>query len=156
MHDLYSEKDLQDLGGQIRRRFLVVGILAALCLAVVVWSFIRRIEWLSVAGTILCGFIAVFGVDLFCLPLIRYRALVNSALHGRKHTETFEFSETEPDLSRVDGISCRSILVLGEADKHGVREQRFYWDAEHPVPGFLPGQSLTLTYTGRFVIAYEA
>ena len=124
MQTLYSEKDLQDLGGQLRRRFLVVGLAAALFLAVAVWSFIRRIEWLSVAGTILCGFVLVFGIDLFCLPLIRYRSLVASALRGRKHTETFEYGETEPDLSRVDGISCRSILVLGEADKHGTRAHK--------------------------------
>ncbi len=156
MQTLYSKQDLQDLGGQLRRRFILIGVLAALCLAVVVWSFVRRIEWLSIAATALCGAIAIFGIDMFCLPLIRYRRLLVSALRGRTHTETFEFSAAEPDLSLVDGISCRSIVVLGLADKHGTREQRFYWDAARPLPDFTPGRPLELTYTGRFVIAYQA
>lgn len=154
MHSLFSEKDFQDLSGRIRRRFIVIGVLMALCLAVAVWSFTRRIEWVTVAAVVLCGAVAIFGIDLFCLPLIRYRRLVSSALTGRTHTETFEYSGAEPDLSMVDGISCRSIIVLGSADKHGSREQRFYWDAEHPLPAFREGSPLTLTYTGRFVIAY--
>ena len=154
MHRLFSEKDLQDLNSRIRRRFIVIGLLMALCLAATVWSFTQRIEWLSVVTVVLCGSIAIFGIDMFCLPLIRYRRLVSSALSGRTHTETFEYNGTESDLSLVDGISCRSIFVLGDADKHGTREQRLYWDAEHPLPAFQEGQPLTLTYTGRFVIAY--
>ena len=156
MQSLFSEKDLQDLNGRIRRRFLVIGALMALCLAAAVFAFIRRIEWLTIVAVVLCGAVAIFGIDLFCLPLIRYRRLVSSALTGRTHTETFEYSGTESALSMVDGVSCRSLIVLGDADKHGSREQCFYWDAEHPVPAFQAGQPLTLTYTGRFVVAYGA
>lgn len=154
MQSLFSEKDLQDLNSRIRRRFIVIGAVMALFLAAAVWSFLRRIEWLTVASVVLCGAAAIFGIDLFCLPLIRYRRLVSSALTGRTHTETFEYGGTESELSMVDGISCRSIIVLGSADKHGSREQRFYWDAEHPLPAFEAGRPLTLTYTGRFVVAY--
>lgn len=154
MQSLYSESTLDTLNGQIRRRFLLVGVIAAVLLGLGVWLFVMRNRWVSAALFFACGAVLVFGIDHCCMPLIRYRRLVTSALHGRTHNEDFVFSRTESDLSLVDGVSCRGIIVLGNADKHGSREQRFYWDAEFPVPAFQEGQSLSLTYTGRFIIAY--
>ena len=55
----------------------------------------------------------------------------------------------------VDGVSYRSLVFLGDPDKHGTRERMFYWDSELPLPDFRPGQAVTIRYTGKMIIAYE-
>ena len=155
MQELYSEKDLQRLSSQLKKRYLLLGGLLAVLLAAFVVSMIVRIEWLSIALFILAGAAAVFAIELFCLPLHRYRKLIQSALTGRTHTETLEYKETEAETSLVDGVLCRGLIFLGNPDKHGTREQRFYWDKEIPLPAFTPGESVTLKYTGRNIIGYE-
>ena len=155
MQELYSEKDLQQLSGRLKKRYLVLGLILAVLLAAFIVSMIIRVEWLSIVLLILfCG-TTVFVIEMFCLPLHRYKKLITSALTGRTHTETLEYSEAEADTSVVDGVLCRGLIFLGNPDKHGTREQRFYWDEELPLPAFTPGDQVTLKYTGRNIIGYE-
>lgn len=155
MVELYSEDHIRETGEQLRRRYLVLGIAAALLLAVFIWSMVVRIEWLSMVSLFVCGAMAVFVIDMLCLPLHRYRRLLTAALTGRTHTGTLEFKEQESGVSMVDGVSCIGLLFLGEPDKHGTREQRFYWDTELPPPPFRPGDQVTLKYTGKNIIGYQ-
>ena len=155
MQDLYSEKDLQKLSGQLKKRYILMGCIIAVCLAVFVFSMIIRAEWLSVVSFILLFAVAVFVTDMFCMPLRRYMKLITSALTGRTHTEVMEYEKTEADSSVVDGVPCIGMIFLGTPDKHGSREQRFYWDQELPVPGFTPGEQINLKYTGRNIIGYQ-
>ena len=155
MHDLYSEKDLQQISGQLKKRYILLCCVLAVILAVFIVSLICRIEWLSVVAFILLFSVAVFVLEMFCLPLHRYKKLILSALTGRTHIETLEYQKTEDDTSVVDGVACRGLIFLGEPDKHGTREQRFYWDKELPLPAFTAGDLVTLKYTGRTVIGYE-
>ena len=155
MQDLYSEKDIQQLSGQLKKRYLLLGCALAVFLALFVFSMIIRMEWLSVISCFLFFAVAVFVIELFCLPLHRYRKLLVSALTGRTHTETVEFERVEEETSLVEGVACRGLLFLGAPDKHGTREQRYYWDAELPLPGFKAGDQVTLKYTGRNIIGYQ-
>ena len=155
MNDLYSEKDYQQISAQLKKRYILLGVVLAVFLAVFVFSMTVRMEWLSVVSAILLFSAAVFVIDLFCLPLHRYKKLIASALTGRTHIETLEYKETEAETSVVDGVLCHGLIFLGQPDKHGTREQRFYWDAEHPLPAFSAGDQITLKYTGRNIIGYQ-
>ena len=155
MQDLYSEKDCQQIAAQLKKRYLLLGCALAVILALIIVSVIIRVEWLTIVLVFLFFALAVFVIELFCLPLHRYRKLLVSALTGRTHTETLEFEQFEPETSVVDGVACRSLIFLGQADKHGTREQRFYWDEEIPLPAFNPGDQVTLKYTGRTIIGYQ-
>lgn len=156
MQDLYSEKDYAEISSQLKKRYLILGIVCAVFLALFIFAMIKRIEWLAMVSLILCFSTAVFVIDLLCLPLIRYRRLIAAALTGRTHTEAYEFEQLEEEISVVDGVRCRGMIFLGAPDKHGTREQRFYWDLERPLPAFQPGQQVTLKYTGRNIIGYQA
>ena len=112
MQELYSEKDIEQVSSQLKKRYLLMGCCMAVLLALFIWS-------------------------------------------GRNHTETMEFKEAESEIFVVEGVPCRSLIFLGAPDKHGTREQRFYWDRELPVPPFTPGEQVTLKYTGRTIIGYE-
>ena len=155
MQDLYSDKDYAEISSQLKKRYLLLGIVCAVLLAVFIIAMITRIEWLAIVSLVLFFGSMVFVIDLFCLPLSRYRKLITAALAGRTHTETCEFSQLEDEISMVDGVRCRGMIFLGEPDKHGSREQRFYWDMERPLPDFQPGQQVTLKYTGRNIIGFE-
>ena len=156
MTDLYSDKDLQQISAQVKKRYAVLGVILAVILGLFIYSLIIRKEWMSIVLFALIGFIAVFVIDLFCLPLQRYKKLVLSALSGRTHTESLVYDHAESEPSLVDGVPCLGLIFLGEPDKHGTREQRFYWDEEIPLPAFNPGDQVTLKYTGRTIIGYQA
>ena len=155
MQELYTKKDIELISGQLKKRYWLLGCTMVVLLALFAWSMVIRAEWLSVATLALCMALAVFVIELFCLPLHRYKKLMVSAFAGRTHTETMEYKELEPEISVVDGVSCRSLIFLGSPDKHGTREQRFYWDEEIPLPDFRTGESVTLKYTGRNIIGYR-
>ena len=155
MKELYTNKDLENISSQLKKRYLALGCVLAVILAVFIFSMTIRLEWLSIVSFILFCAAAIFVVEMFCVPLHRYKKLVISALGGRTHTETLEYEKTEEDPSLVDGIPCLGMIFLGEPDKHGAREQRFYWDRELPVPAFNPGDRITIKYTGRNIIGYQ-
>ena len=155
MRDLYSEKDLQQILAQLKKRYTVLFVVLAVLLGLFIYSMIIRVEWMSVILFALCGIIAVFVIDLFCIPLHRYKKLLVSALSGRTHTDSLIYDHQESESSLVDGVHCLGLIFLGEPDKHGTREQRFYWDQEIPLPAFQPGSQVTLKYTGKNIIGYE-
>ena len=154
MQELYSEKDIEQISSQLKKRYILLGFILSVILAGFVVSLVIRVEWLSVVVFILFLAVAVFWIEMFCLPLHRYKKLIVSALHGRTHTETLEYEKAEDDTSVVDGVLCRGLLFLGSPDKHGTREQRFYWDEQIPLPAFSAGDQVTLRYTGRTIIGY--
>ena len=153
MKELYSAEMLASLNGKLKKRWILVGIISALLLAGFVWSVVIRVEWLSIVLLALLGIFLIFFIEMFCRPLLDYRKLVVSALSGRSHDRVMEYVRTDPDLSRVDGVSCISLIFLGDADKHGSREQLLYWDEEIPLPALQEGQSYTVRFTGRNIIA---
>ena len=153
MKDLYTAEMLESLNGRLKKRWILVGIVSALLLAGFVWSAAVRVEWLSVVFVVLIGAFLVFYIEMFCRPLLDYRKLMVSALSGRSHDRDMEYVRTEPDSSSVDGVSCRSLIFLGDADKHGSREMLLYWDEEIPLPALQEGKTYTVRFTGRNIIA---
>ena len=152
MKELYSAEMLVSLNGKLKKRWILAGVISVLLLAAFVWSVIIRVEWLSIALLALLGIFLIFFIEMFCRPLLDYRKLVVSALSGRSHDRVMEYVRTEPDISRVDGVSCISLIFLGDADKHGSREQLLYWDEEIPIPALREGQSYAVRFTGRNII----
>ena len=155
MKDLYSENDLFSLSSQLKKRYTLLGVILAVILGLSIYSMIIRVEWLSVVLFALLCAVAVFFIELFCLPLHRYKKLVQSALKGRTHTDTLIYDHAEAEPSLVDGVHCTGLILLGEPDKHGIREQRYYWDNELPLPAFNSGDQITIKYTGKNIIGYE-
>ena len=155
MTELYQEEQLTAVRNQLKKRLTVIGIICAALIAVLIYSFIVRTEALSVAAAVLTGAVLIAGLGLFCKPIYRYQKLIQSALKGRHHTDVFEFDHLEPDDSEVDGVSCRSLVFLGEPDKHGTRETMFYWDKEIPLPAFREGEQVELRYTGKNITGYR-
>ena len=155
MPALYTESALEPVEKKLRARLAVLFAAAAVLLAVFIWALVNRVEWAAMVSACVLGCFAVFWLDLLCKPLTQYRRMVRNALTGRRHDRTMEFARVEPDLSSVDGVSCRSLIFLGEPDKHGSRDMLLYWDREIPLPELEPGRFYTVGYTGRMIIALD-
>ena len=155
MQTLYSEETLKAVSSKLNRRYVILGVVVGILLAVFIWAMIARVEWAAMVFASLAGVFAVFFTDLFCMPLVRYRRLVRSALEGRTHSKQLEFCRVEPEISSVDGIPCRSLIFLGEPGKHGDREVLLYWDNEIPLPEIAPGTVCTVNYTGKNIISLQ-
>jgi hypothetical protein len=112
-------------------------------------------EGLICLSACLAGVFSIFFVELFCLPHVRYRRLIRSALSGRRHTRDLVYDHSETEVSTVDGIPCRSLIFLGDPDKHGSREMLLYWDNEFPLPALVPQTVYTVDYTGKNIIGLQ-
>ena len=156
MQNLYSDQSFLAVDRQLKRRLVLLSAVLAILLGVFVWAMVARIEWLAAVSACVAGCFAVFYADIFCVPLVRYRRLVRSALSGRNHERDLEFLRPEPDRSMVDGVACSSLIFLGDPDRHGSREMLLYWDREIPQPDLEPGTVYTVKYTGRNIIGIQS
>ena len=161
MRLLYTESNLLSIRAQIRRRRLVLYAVSALFFALFIITLViddhkqNRPQLLTLFSVLLGGGFAIFYYDLMIRPLRCYERHLEHALHGRNHEMALEFLRVEPELSLVDGVRFRGLTFLGDPDKHGVRETGLYWDAELPLPEFVPGQSLTVRYYDRCITGYQ-
>ena len=162
MHFLYTEQDLARLKGQLKRRyavFLAIFLVAAVLTGLTLIMDDRkqnRPEVQTTLAVILGGSAMIFYWDMMIHPLSAYTRHVDTALHGRSHEITVTFDHLNEEESVVEAITYRDIIFLGEADRHGIREQMFYWDVEFPLPAFTPGQEVTLRYFDRYITGYSA
>ena len=154
MNELYSQQDLLGISAQLNRRKIVILAVSAVLLGALVWSIVARIEALSIALLILLGVVLIFSLEMFVRPLYAYRRLILTALHGRSHEAQLTYDHREEDLSTVDGVCCHSLIFLGDPDKHGTREQLYYWDREKELPPFEPGQDVRIRYSGKMILGW--
>ncbi len=161
MQHLYSEENLHAIRAQLKKRLAVLGVLSVAFIALIVWTLIldnhkeNRPELWTTLAVMFWGFTLIFGWDLFCRPLSRYARHLDTALHGRNHEAVLEYSGQSADVSLVEGISCRDLLFLGDADKHGDRDRMLYWDCEMKDPPFQEGEQVRVQYYDRFLTGYE-
>ena len=156
MQNLYTEETYQAVDRQLKGRTALLFAVLAVLAGVFVWAVIARVQWAAMVFACLAECFAIFWADLLCAPLWRYRRMIHTALHGRSHEKEMEFVRQEEDRTAVDGVPCRSLVFLGDADKHGDRETLLYWDREIPMPELESGTVYRVRYTGRNIIGIEA
>ena len=161
MHDLYSEQTLQKIQSQLKRRLSFLAATSAVLVAAVVLTLVidnhktNRSEVWTTVFALLLAFWLIFYWDLFCRPIRMYAKHLDQALHGRSHEARAEFSHIDEEESVVDGVTYRSLIFLGDPDKHGSRDRLLYWDTQLPLPGLTPGDQVRFRYFDRFLIGYE-
>ena len=155
MPALYSEHTCDPINRQLKNRLTLLIVLEVILLGVFVWAMISRIQWLAITAALLAGCFGIFFIDLFCMPLFRYRRMVRNAMSGRQREKEMEFARLEPDVSVVDGVPCRSLIFLGDPDKHGSRDILLYWDNEFPLPELEPGETVSVEYTGKNITGLQ-
>lgn len=143
---MYTENDLQSVLAQRKRRWAALLIPLAVLLAVLVCSLILRVQWLTIAATIVGGVLLIAGYDLFIKPLSNYATHVDNMLHGRKREIELPFTSLSQDISVVDGVRYYAMNAADYDEKGKPYERLFYFDAEKPFPGFEVGEMLHIIF----------
>ena len=143
---MYTEKDLQLVLDQRRRRWIMLLIPLTLLLAVLIYSLIPRIQWLTIAATIVGGVLLIAGYDLFIKPLSNYATHVDNMLHGRKREIELPFASLSGDISVVDGVRYYAMTASDFDEKGKPYERLFYFDAEKPLPDYEVGEMLHIVF----------
>lgn len=146
---MYDEKDLQTVLRQRGKRWMILAVPLALLAAVVVFSLVRRIEWLTTGATIAAGAVLIAGHDLFIKPLSCYATHVDNMLHGRTREVELPFAGISADISLVDGVRYYALSCADTDAKGKPCDRLFYFDAEKPFPGFTEGEMLHIVYHGK-------
>lgn len=149
---MYTEQDLLSIRKQEKKRWTIVGVVALLFIAGIVYSLIIRSEALTAGLTIVLVAILIFVYDLTIKPLHCYATLLHNLLHGRTRQLDCTYHSIDADLSLVDGVKYYGMTVLQQDEDGGDPFERLlYWDAEKPIPQLQQGDQLHIVYHDRMI-----
>lgn len=143
---IYTENDLNAIRQQKNKRWCILLIPCAVLLAVLIYSLVIRVEWLTTACTILIGALLIAGYDFAIKPLRCYQTHLKNCLHGHTRECELPFVSISEDVDMVDGVPCRQMLCEDVDGKGRPYERLFYFDAEKDFPAVRPGQMLHIVH----------
>lgn len=143
---LYLEADYTAIKAQMRKRWLILGIPCAVLAAVLVASFCVRLEWLTVACTLLIGTMLIAGYDLFIKPIRCYAMHLHNCLHGRTRECELPFLRLSENVDLVDGVRFHQMLAADTDAKGRPYERLFYFDAEKTFPDVQAGDIIRIVH----------
>ena len=161
MNALYTEEDLTNVRGQLRRRMIFLAAALILGAGLTAWTLILdnhkdyRPEILTTLAVILTGSAGIFIWDMLISPIRAYARHVEASLHGRTHEVTAAFDHEKEETSEVDGVSFRELIFVEGEDRTGDMQRVFYWDREKPMPDFAKGQEVVIQYYDRTVTGWS-
>lgn len=145
---LYSQQDYDAILKQIRRRKHLIALPCYLLLIVLFFSLAVRMQWITIACTILMGVIFIAGSDLLIRPLNSYRDMLHNALYGRVHEVKLPFAALSAKVNLVDGVPCRALTCTDVDAKGRPYERLFYLDAQKAMPDVEEGDMLHIVHHG--------
>lgn len=152
---MYTEQDYQANRKQLKTRLITLGIPAVILLAVLVWSFLVRIKWLTIISTIVLGVCGLFCYSMLLFPIIAYGRHIHELLHGRTHSLTGAFKEISPERVLRDGVEFLPVIVnVGRMDDPE-DDRLLYYDANLTLPQWQPGEKLTFLVHDKSIGRWE-
>ncbi len=152
---MYTQQDLDQVIAQEKKRWLLLAVPEVLLLAGLVVSLVVRIEWLTTLLSCVIGFSFIFCYGMAIKPLRCYEKHLKNVLHGRTRVMEGTFKRMESDVSLVDGVNYRSMIVSAGNPADEEDDRLYYYDLEKPLPTFPEGTKLRVTYHDREVAALE-
>ena len=143
---LYNEADYSAITAQMRKRWQIVGIPCVILAAVLVVSLYVRLEWLTVACTLIIGVMLIAGYDLFIKPLRCYALHLKNCLHGRTRECELPFIRLSENIDLVDGVQYRQLLCSDTDGKGRPYERLFYFDVLARFPEINEGDMLHIVH----------
>ncbi len=143
---IYTEADYNAIRQQMKKRWTILMIPIAVLMAVLVYSLIIRVEWLSSAATIVIGVILIAGYDFAIKPLRCYARHLDNALRGRTRECDLPFVSLSENVDVVDGVRFRQLLCADVDAKGRPYDRLFYFDAEKEFPAAKPGDMMHIVH----------
>lgn len=148
---IYAEADYTAIQQQKKKRWYLLLIPCAILLALMIYSLVIRLEWLTVSTTIVIGVLLIAGYDFAIKPLRCYQKHLPNCLHGRTRECELAFIRLSENVDVVEGVSCRQLLLADEDAKGRPYERLFYFDAQKEFPAAKPGDMMHVVHHDLFV-----
>ncbi len=143
---IYTEADLTAITQQKNKRWTILLIPCAVLLAVLIYSLVIRVEWLTSTCTILIGILLIAGYDFAIKPLRYYQIHLKNCLHGRTRECDLPFVSISENVDMVDGVRCHQLFCKDIDGKGRPYERLFYFDAEKSFPDVQEGDMLHIVH----------
>lgn len=144
MSTIYTEADYTAITQQYKKRWLLLAIPCVLLLGALIYSLCVRLEWLTIAATLLIGAILIAGYDFAIKPVYCYQRHLKHCLHGRTSECELPFIRLSENVDVVDGVRYRQLLCADVDGKGRPYERLFYFDADKEFPAAQEGDMLHL------------
>ena len=152
---LYAQADF-DANQKDKQREVCIALLCALpFLITAIAAFVLRIEWLCIAGAILCGAIIILRYDLRIGPAIHYGRFLREMHSGLTKKTLGTLVRVSEDLVYQDHVFSHEITVNIYEDMDEEGERRFLLDREKAFPAEWMGKDIVVTSHGSFVLEAE-
>jgi len=149
---LYSQADF-DGNKAYKKREIRFALLCALpFLVIAAAAFVLRVEWLCIAGCILCGAVLILLYDLRIGPAVHYGRFLREIHSGLTKKTLGTLVRVSEDLVYQDHVFSREITLNIYEDMDEEGERRFLLDREKEIPSEWMGKDIVVTSHGSFML----
>ena len=152
---MYTERDLQDINQQFKRRLTIYAVPATLLIAAIVVSLVYRNELATELLFIALGALSIFCWGLYLSPVHAYRKYVKSLLRGRNRTNVGYFKGFDDEIVERDGVKLIPFLINVGNKQDELDDRLFYLDANLPTLEWQVGDLLAITSQDKAVISWQ-
>ena len=152
---MYKHSDIGDIKAQLIKRILAWAIPAFALTGLVVFSFAKRVQWLSSLLCALLGCMALFALGLYILPLFRYERFLTLALNGRQRRSVMLLKSMDAGKVIRDGVSFIPLTFSAGNFEDEMADRQMYWDANLPIPPWNVGDRLTIFSHEKAITRWE-
>ncbi len=149
---MYTQADLQSIHQQQSKRWKVLLLPCAMLLTAILFSFVLRLQWLSVSATIALGVLLIAGRDLAIKPLACYEKHLKTCLQSATRECELPFISLSGTVVVLDGVAFRELLCRDTDTRGHTCERNFYFDAQKAFPDVQTGDVLHIVHHGMTVV----
>ena len=177
---MYSQRDIDEINGRIRRNILALAPVLALLLAAYVYALRAGIQWLAMVAGPMLFVAACYGTIAYLWPNMRYRSFLYAMEDGLTRTVRGTILEIAGTAELQDGAMVLPVrlqldeeaadaaekrhtsalaerLRLEQPDETGGEAERLLYLNASKRQGFPgPGTAVTLICSGRHIKQVEA
>ena len=109
---MYSERDMLEINGRIRRGWLVLTPILAVCAAAFVFALVKRNHALALASAPLLIVVFIYGFIAYLWPNLRYRRFLQDMQNGLSRDMRGVIVEISEKAELHDGAMVLPVRVL--------------------------------------------
>ena len=151
---MYTQADIRDVQSQKYRRVIAWLVPEAMLAGLVIFSFARRAQWLTYLSFALLGFLVLFSLSLYILPVAHYQAHVERAVMGLRRQSVLAFKSVDEQPVLREGVAFKPLLFTAGHPQNTMDDRQLYWDANLPLPSWQPGVKLIVHSHEKAITGY--
>lgn len=150
---MYTEKDLAQINGKLKKNVIVLLIVTAVLMGIFVASLIIGIEWLAMVMGSVVFFAVAYGFTAYIIPNARYRRFLKDVREGLSREVRGSIVEISEDEEDQDGVRVLHVRVhLADED-----DERFvYLNVSKKDLFAKVGANVSMQCYGRHILSWSA